>query len=193
MWQQQHHVVGYQMIQLVSPPCAVFFKTLMLKFSCILQTCFSVSWFHNPEGLKPLGDLQAERVLSLSEEFLVEVFHFIREEPLPVNPPRPSWPCPVSPLITVETSSLCRKTLTWSSILLLLFLTQFQTVLSPLFGSTCKQNNSLVPFFFLVDHKPLNIKTTHWNQLIIVNVSVLFIQKNCSSSVYFSSVLQGPI
>lgn len=132
----------------LAPVCS-FFKTLLLKFSCILQTCFSVSWFHNPEGLKTLGDLQAERVLSLSEEFLVEIFHFICEEPLPVNPPRRSWPCPVSPLITVETSSLCRKTLTWSSILLLLFLTQFQTVLSPLFGSTCKQNNSLVPFFSL--------------------------------------------
>src|SRR4029434_3496109 len=52
--------------------------------------------------------------------------------------------------------------------------------LLPIFKVTWRQN-------FLgelhVDHKPLNIKTTHRNRLRSVNARVLFIQKNRRSTV----------
>lgn len=90
MWQQQHHVVGYQMIQLVSPLCAVFLNfaaEIFVYFTDVFLSLLVSQSRRVKNTGRPSG---REGSLSLSEEFLVEVFHFIREEPLPVNPPRPS-------------------------------------------------------------------------------------------------------
>lgn len=137
---RRSHQISCGHVCLLPQVGAFFFYFVAEIFVYFTGTRFSVchSWFHNPERpvLKKLGegDRQA-RVLS--EEFLVEIFHCICEEPLLVNP--------VLPLIisgdiisVKEDFDMITHPPSFVSH------TLFQTVLSPFFGLTCKQHRRSV-------------------------------------------------